>query len=213
MSRGVILLGSGGHAHVLVDALRLGADLRWLGILDADRALVGSTRFGLPVLGDDDALRDHSPEAVWLVNGLGSVRSTAERRRLFEQCKRAGFAFLSVVHPSAVIARDATLGEGVQIMAGVIVQAGASVGDDTILNTRASVDHDSCIGAHVHVAPGATLCGEVVVGDGAHVGAGATVLQGLTIGCGALVAAGAVVIRDVPPGATVMGVPARGVRR
>ncbi len=213
MSQPVILLGAGGHARVLVDALRLQADLRWRGILDPDPALVGATRFGLPVLGCDDALGDHPPAEVLLVNGLGSVRSTTERQRLFERCRLAGYGFLSVIHPSAVIARDVRLGEGVQLMAGAIVQAGASVGDDSILNTRASMDHDTHIGAHVHVAPGATLCGHVVVEDGVHVGAGATVLQHLRIGGGALVAAGAVVIRDVPPLATVMGVPARVVPR
>ncbi|MEE8535884.1 MAG: sugar acetyltransferase, partial [Kiloniellales bacterium] len=65
------------------------------------------------------------------------------------------------------------------------------------------------IGAHVHLAPGATLSGGVCVGRGAHIGTGATVIQGLTIGQGSLVAAGATVIESVPDHVSVSGVPAR----
>jgi acetyltransferase-like isoleucine patch superfamily enzyme len=83
------------------------------------------------------------------------------------------------------------------------------VGHNSIINTRASVDHDCVIGAHVHLAPGVTLSGGVTVGEGTHIGTGAVVIQGMTIGPRAIVGAGAVVVADVPAGAVVLGVPAR----
>jgi UDP-perosamine 4-acetyltransferase len=95
--------------------------------------------------------------------------------------------------------------EGVQVMAGAIVQPGVRVGANSVLNSRSSVDHDCVIGSHVHVAPGAVLCGSVVVGDHAFVGAGATVIQGVHIGAGAVIGAGVVVIRNVAKGAVVYG--------
>jgi acetyltransferase-like isoleucine patch superfamily enzyme len=85
----------------------------------------------------------------------------------------------------------------------------ASVGAYSIINTSAVADHDDQLGKGVHLMPGATLCGEIVVEDFATIGANATVLPRLRIGSGAFVGAGAVVTRDVPPGATVVGVPAR----
>jgi len=90
-----------------------------------------------------------------------------------------------------------------------VVQPAVRVGENTILNTRCSVDHDCVIGAHSHIAPGAILCGSVRVGSGTHVGAGAVVIEGLRIGDAVVIGAGAVVIADVPDGATVVGVPAR----
>jgi len=97
-------------------------------------------------------------------------------------------------------------------MAGAVVQAGCRIGENVIVNTRASIDHDCDIEAHAHVAPGAVLSGCVHVGERAHIGAGATVIQGLTIGAGAIVGAGAVVVDGIPDGVTVVGVPARILR-
>jgi serine acetyltransferase len=86
------------------------------------------------------------------------------------------------------------------------------IGNDAIVNHAANVDHECCIDEGVHIAPGAVLCGCVTVGRDAFIGAAATVLPRLSIGAGATVGAGAVVTRDVPPGTTVVGVPARRLR-
>ncbi len=94
-------------------------------------------------------------------------------------------------------------------MAGAVLQTGCRMGENVIINTRASVDHDCIIACHTHVSPGAVLCGNVQVGQGSHIGAGATVIQGVRIACNGMVAAGAVVIRDIPEGVTVAGVPAK----
>jgi len=75
-------------------------------------------------------------------------------------------------------------------MAGVVIQPGCAIGENSIINTRAGVDHDCRIGHDVHVAPGATLCGTVTVEDGAFIGAGATVIQGLRVGARAVVECG-----------------------
>jgi UDP-perosamine 4-acetyltransferase len=181
----------------------LGADV--LGYTDPeDRGPV----LGLPHLGDDEVLADYGTDEVAVALGAGSTGSTDFRRRLYAQTVEAGYRFPPILHPRAVIAPEATVGRGVQVAAGAVVQPGATLGDNVLVNTRASVDHDCRIGAHAHVAPGATLSGDVVLGEGVHVGTGASVIQGVTVGAGSIVGAGAVVLRDVPPGTTVVGVPA-----
>ena len=202
----ILILGAGGHAKVLIDALRSSSGVI-LGIVDPSSSV--REVLGIPVIGDDSVVEKYAPGEIELVNALGSVCSTKARRALFEKFARAGYKFASVIHPSAVIAADVCLGEGVQVMAGAVIQTGSTIGDNTILNTRACVDHDCEIGAHVHVAPGVTLSGGVRVHDNAHIGCGAVVIQGVEVGASSLVGAGSVVIHAVPPNIRVAGVPAR----
>jgi sugar O-acyltransferase (sialic acid O-acetyltransferase NeuD family) len=206
----VIVLAAGGHAKVLIDALKL-MQAQVLGIVDADPAKSGQLILGVPVLGGDDEVGKHRTDMICLVNGLGSVRGTASRLALFERFHNNGYRFASVIHPSAILSSEVAMCEGVQIMAGAVVQNGCSLGANAIINTRVALDHDCRIGDHVHVAPGATLSGGVEVGNGSHIGTGATIIQGIRIGSNCLVGAGAVVIRDVPDGATVLGVPAKEI--
>ena len=205
-----ILIGAGGHAGVLADALAaIGAPVA--GLVTPDVALHGAERHGLRVLGDDESVLRFAPEEVVLVNAIGSVGDTTLRRNAYQRFKSRGYTFLTLVHPSATISPGARLGEGVQVLARAVVQHGAVLGDNCLVNSGAIVEHDCTLGSDVHLATGAILCGSVDVGEGAHVGAGAVVIQGLSLGRGCTIAAGAAVIRDVRPNVTVAGVPAREV--
>jgi UDP-perosamine 4-acetyltransferase len=208
----VIILGAGGHAKVLIDALRL-QSVELLGVTDAAAEKIGQMLLGVPVIGGDAEVNQYSAEKIRLVNGVGSVRVNTLRRQLFEQFKNEGYQFASVIHPSVIIACDVELSEGVQIMAGAVLQAGCRIGKNVVINTRATVDHDCQIGDHVHIASGATLSGGVEIGANSHVGAGATVIQCIRVGCNSIVAAGATVIRDVPDNVTVAGVPAKEINQ
>lgn len=211
MSLPVIVLGAGGHAKVLVDTLQRSGQTV-LGLADANAALRGSRVLDVEVLGGDEFVLQHRPDAVLLVNGIGSVDSMQLRSSVYDRFKQQGYEFATVIHPSAAIGSEVALGEGVQVLAGAVIQPGTIIGEDSILNTRASVDHDCRIGAHVHLAPGVVVSGGVTIGDGTHIGTGATVIQGVTIGAGCLVAAGAVVIADVSAQSRVAGVPARKLK-
>lgn len=209
MSMAFIIIGSGGHAKVLIEAL-LASSAVIKGIVDSNPMLAGSRILGVPVLGGDDVVVEFTPSQIQLVNGVGSIGLPNLRQRLYERFKILGYDFATVIHPSAVVTSDVILGEGSQVMAGAVIQPGSHIGCNTIINTRASVDHDCIIGDHVHISPGVTLSGGVDIGAGSHIGTGATLIQGISIGCGCLVAAGAVVVKDITDGAMVRGVPARG---
>lgn len=203
----IIVIGAGGHAKVVIDALKKsGAEIQ--GVAEIDPGKAGGSLLGAPII-DERVL--HEPEAVALANGIGSVKDTKTRRKAFLRLKEKGYRFQTVIHPSAVIGEDVVIGEGAQIMAGAVIQPGTRIGADSIVNTRASVDHDCRIGDHVHIAPGAALSGSVMVGEGCHVGVGATVMQGLNIGANSVIGAGAVVVHDVAEAIAVSGVPAREI--
>lgn len=211
----VIVIGAGGHARVVADAL-LASGRTVLGFTDVDAARHGQTLLGLPVLGGDEALAGWSPNAVELANGLGTVTVPAPglalpRQRVQQQLAAAGWRFVTVRHPSAVVSPFAGLATGVQVMAGAVVQAGARVGEGSLVNTGALIDHDVQVGAYCHVAPGAVVCGDVCIGAGCHIGAGAVLRQGVALGDQVLVGAGAVVLKAVAGPAVVAGVPARAL--
>jgi len=209
MRKPVVILGGGGHARVVLDTLRR-LDIEVVGLVGPEPP---RWRDSVPYLGDDDALRAFEPSTVRLVNGLGSIGRTRRRQDLFSRFKSAGFSFETLVDPTALVSPSAELGEGVQVLAAAVVQAGVRIAANSIVNTGAIVEHDTIIGEHGHVAPRAVLSGGIEVGNGSHIGVGATVIQGIVLGDDVVVAAGAVVIRNVESGATVAGVPARIISR
>ena len=207
----VLLLGAGGHGQVVADVIRAqeaaGEDIRFLGYCD-DRADTLRDGLGKEMLGTlaDSGTIQH--DALIVTIGDNSVRN-----RIFDQANIRGARIAIAKHPSAIVAPDARVHEGSMICAGVVINTQAVIGANSIINTAASVDHHCRIGDHVHVAPGVRLGGDVDVGEGALIGIGAVVLPGKKIGAWAVVGAGAVVIDDVAPKATVVGVPARPIRR
>ena len=205
----VIIIGGGGHAKVVADVLRL-QGFHILGFTDIDDTCHSLTS-AISYLGDDTIINQYRPEEVLLANGLGSTKTTIARRNIYDVFTKQGYSFASCIHPSAIIAIDAKMGEGTQIMAGVVIQPGSVIGRNVIINTRASIDHDCIIGDHVHVAPGVTLSGGVRIGAGAHIGTGATVIQGVAIGENSMIGAGSAVLTDVAAGSVVVGIPAKEV--
>ena len=215
MSLPVIIIGAGGHAAVVADAL-LASGARVLGFTDRDPASHGSSRCGLPVLGDDTVLGRHTPQTVALANGIGGVGARAGdalRREVHRALAGRGWRFVGMRHPSAIVSPFARLGGAVQLHAGSIVQPDAEVGEGCIVNTGAVIEHDAQIGAWCHVAPGALVCGNVSIGARCHIGAGAIVRQGIRLADDTVVGAGAVVVEDCPTGCVLVGVPARRMER
>lgn len=203
----VVLLGAGGHARSILGLLKT-LNKRILGCIAPVEPAEDWPK-DCRWLGDDNLLDSLDSSQLVLVNGLGSVGSTALRREVFDKARARGFRLLTLLHPSVILADDVVLKESSQVLAGAVLQAGAVVLENALLNTGCVVDHNCVVGAHAHIAPGATLSGNVRVGTGAHIGAAAVVIQGVSVGSGAIVGAGAVVTKDVPDGATVVGNPAR----
>lgn len=104
-----------------------------------------------------------------------------------------------------LIESDVVLGNRVTVKSGVQLWDGLRVGDDVFIGPNATFANDMF--PRSKKTPQKFL--QTVLEAGSSIGANATILPGITIGRNAMVAAGAVVIKDVPPGATVVGNPAR----
>ena len=175
-----IVLGLGGHARMVAAIVRR-----------AHGATAGII-----------AYEDQPPAAAVLLNGVGNAPKVgdpglAQRAATYELHKAR---MRNVIDPSAIL-----LGvcDG-DLFPGAIVNAGAHVDVNAIINTGAIVEHDCVIGRHSHVGPGAVLCGNVRVGEKTHIGARAVIKQGVRIGSGCVVAMGAIVRADLPDGTTLL---------
>jgi UDP-perosamine 4-acetyltransferase len=210
----VVVIGAGGHARSVIDALRSEGRHEPVACTDPQPELRGSRVDDVPVVGDDEHLEALRSEGVTgAALGVGGIGDNGPRARLFELARGLGFELPPVVHPSAAVSARASLSDGAVVLANAAVGPGAVVGRNAIVNNGAVVEHDVTLGDHVHVASGAVLGGAARAGESAHIGLGAAVLQGVEVGSGSVVAAGAVVVHDVPARTVVAGVPAHPLRR
>lgn len=197
--KNVIIVGAGGHARVIADIVRCRGD-RVLGFLD-DHTQAGTQ--DIPVLG---TLKDYVnyPDACFIV-GIGNA---AIRRKVAQSM--AGVAWYTAIHPSAVVSgMNVSIGQGTAVMAGAVINTGATIGEHCIINTASVVEHDNAIGEFSHISVGVKLAGTVTVGADTWVGIGAVVSNNLNICGGCTIGAGAVVVRSIPEPGTYVGVPAR----
>jgi sugar O-acyltransferase (sialic acid O-acetyltransferase NeuD family) len=135
------------------------------------------------------------------------------RFKTHEALRGAGLAPLSIISDYGIVEASAEYGAGLLAMPGSIVHKFSRLGEQCIVNSNATIDHECLIGNGVHVMGGATLAGRVTIEDFVTVGLNATILPDLSVGEGAYVGAGAVVTKDVAPLSVVVGVPAIKLRQ
>ncbi len=210
--RNLVVVGASGHCKVVLDAVEKSDSFRVMGLLDAG-GTPGAEWFGYRILGAEDRL----PELVASENVESYVVAVGDnwtRRRiaLSMESIAPGLPMAAVVHPSAQIARGARIEEGAVVLAGAVIGSDARVGRGCIVNTRASLDHDSVMEEFASLAPGVTVGGNVRIGVCSAVSIGAQVIHGVHIGNHTVIGAGATVLRDFPDHCMAWGTPARVIR-
>lgn len=208
-----MIIGSGGHARSVLDALLASGSNDVVGFIDVNPDRKGAAFLDVKVLGGEEQLpgllASGVHAAVIGIGGIGGIGDNAARERVLIKTAASGFRIEGVVHPSAVISPYASVDPTAQILAGACIGPLSSVARGVIVNTGAIVEHDCLIGEFAHLASGAILGGGVTVGCHAHLGSGAIVRQSLFVGDSAIIGAGSVVTKNVTHGDIVAGVPAK----
>lgn len=208
----IVIIGSSGHAKVVIDVVERQGKHHIVGLIDAFRTR-GEETMGYRVLGAEADLpvlaEQHALGGVLVAIGDNHVRArvTAGVAAL---C--ADLRFITAVHPQASVARGVRIGAGSVLMAGAVVNPGCEMGPGCIVNTRASLDHDSVMDAFSSLAPAAATGGNCHLGSCSALGMGGLLLQRMRIGAHSVVGAGAVVTRSVPDMCVSYGAPARVIR-
>jgi len=198
----LIIIGAGGHAKMISNILTESGE-KILGYVDPNME-AGSNFFGSVILGSDSSIYDYHKDEIFLVNGIGALPNDKLRWNLASKMQLKGYKFLSVIHPSSIIASNVVLGEGVQVMAGAILQTGVKVGNNSIINTGAIVDHDSFVAENCHLAPGVVCSGGVIINKKSYIGAGASIIQNIIIGENVVIASGSNIYKNVPKNVTLI---------
>ena len=205
----LLIFGASGHGKVVGDCAIAAAGWGELRYFD-DRWPMLGTCGPWSVAGTGEAFFAEAGAGGQAFVAIGNV---VTRLAWLHRLQAAGISVATVIHSHSVISPHAVIGEGGLVVAGAVVNIDARLGLGCIINTAATVDHDCLLGDGVHVCPGAHLAGDVQVGESSWLGIGCAVRQGIRIGSGVTVGAGAVVVADVPDGLTVVGVPARPLKK
>lgn len=216
MRRHLVLVGAGGLGREIADLFRHAAPThhtnlhRIIGFVDDDHELLATSYAGIEVVGTTRWLEQHRDPEV--VVSIAHPRRVRDRLDLAHRLEIDPDRFATLVHPTATLGAEVTLGFGTVVHPHVIVTTGVQVGRHVQILPGAIVSHDVVLADGTTVGSGVRLAGSVVCEEAVYLGAGAMVREGVRLGAGSTIAMGAVVLDDVEPDTIVAGVPARVLR-
>ena len=203
MKKKMIVVGSGTHSEVVLDIIEKCNEYEVVGLIDDNNREI----FGYKVIGDDNSLIKLYEDGVRFA--FIAIGENLVREKLFYKLIEIGYEIINVISDKAIISSHASIGKGVLVMPGGIINCCAQIGNGVIINTNSSVDHDCTIGDFVHIAPGSSIAGTTFIGKRSFVGVGSSIKDKITIGNDVIIGAGSVVINDIESYKKVYGVPAK----
>jgi sugar O-acyltransferase (sialic acid O-acetyltransferase NeuD family) len=209
----IVIIGSSGHAKVIIDIVQREGKYNIVGLLDRYRKIDEQT-LGYRVLGTEEDLpvlmNVHSLKGAIVAIGDNFIRSK-EAARVREILPE--LPFVCAIHPRASIATDVSIGEGTVIMAGACINPCSSVGRFCILNTNSSLDHDSTMDDFASLAPGVTTGSNCRIGAYSAISIGAVLIHGVHIGEQSVIGAASLVTKPIESFVVAYGTPARAIRK
>tara|TARA_B110000495_G_C22986362_1_gene580352 strand:- start:920 stop:1558 length:639 start_codon:yes stop_codon:yes gene_type:complete len=205
----VIIIGSGGHAKIILDIIELENKYEIFGVVTNDKI---ENFYGYKVLGNDQILHEVKESGIWNVAiGIGGFTDNLLRERIFNKMIYLGFNVVNAIHPSAIISKTAELGKGVVLFAGVIINSEVKIFDNCIVATGSSIDHETTIENHCLISAGVTIGANVLIRKNVLCALGVKVISQIEIGEEILIGAGAVVVKSIYEKGCYLGVPARKI--
>ena len=194
----IAIIGSGGHAKIIVDILNELNTYNIIGFYDDN---IKSQLYDLNHLGKTDKI-DKSINYFIIAIGNNNIR-----KQIYD--KNKDLSYPNLIHPKSIISKNSKLGIGNVICAGAVIQTDVIIGNHCIINTNSSIDHESIIKDYCSVCPGVVICGNVKIDELTFIGANSTIIQCLTIGNNCIIGSASNIIKNVDNNNKIVGNPSR----
>jgi sugar O-acyltransferase (sialic acid O-acetyltransferase NeuD family) len=210
--RNIVLFGGGLHAKCVIDIVLKEKNYNIIGIVDS-KLNIGDDVFGFRVIGRQCEI-GQLVEQYEIYGGIIAIGDNWSRQIVYQDVLsfKPDFIFINAIHPSTIIGIDVTLGKGVVVMAGCVLNPSCRVGDFGFLATGAQLEHDSEMHEFSSISAGSITGGKVVIGRLSAIALGVTILDRITIGSNTVVGSGAIVTKNLPNNVLAYGAPAKIIR-
>lgn len=203
----IIIIGARGHARSLAESAASAGYQVSAFIDEVNTVRLNEHWHGIPIFDSLGDLGDLTGKVIAV--GIGDNEG---RRAVFLKLRKLGLQddrFPTIIHSSANVSRFASMGLGAQALQGACVGSGVTIEKLGVVNTNASIDHDSYLGAFSRINPGAVVAGGVRIGEGTTIGMNASIMEGVRIGNDVTIGANSFVNQDIPDGVRAFGIPAK----
>lgn len=208
----IVIIGARfeGHAGVVEGIISSSTNFSVYCYLDDNPSLINKTHKGKPVLGSGDKLPELYTKKK-IRHAVVALSDNEVREDYIRKLTEIGYEVPNIIHKSAVIAQDASLGKGCVIAPGAVIVNGVKIGDGVTVNTCATIDHNCVLEGFDNISPGTHFSGRVYVEKYVFMGTGTIIIPDIKIGHHSYIGAGSVVIKNVPPNSKIAGVPAKNI--
>ena len=177
----IILIGAGGHAHSCIDVIEQQNKYHIAGLVGMPHEM-HDNHLGYQVIATDDDLPELFKQYKHALVTVGQIKSPVIRVQLFQRLFGLGFTMPIVISPLAYVSRHAVVGDGTIVMHGALINAGARVGINCIINTNALVEHDAAVGDHCHISTGSIVNGGTIIQQKTFIGSNAMISNNIEVG-------------------------------
>lgn len=203
--KNLIFIGAGGHAKSVADSINK-LEYELCGFIDSNKK---GTHMGLPIWGAELEDIPNYEEYSYFV----SIGDVGYRKQWFDRLRERRLSIINIIDSSAIISASAKMGIGNFIGKMAVINADAEIGNNNVINTKALIEHECKVGDHNHLSTNSVINGNVIVGNSVFLGSSSVCNGQLKIGSNAIIGSGSVIIKDIPEKVTVVGVPARVIKR
>lgn len=188
----ILIIGGGGHCKSVIDVIESTGKYKIYGIIDI-KEKVGQKVLDYKIIGTDDDLEKYRNDIELAFIAIGFINSVELRIKIYNKLKQLNFKLPVIISPLAYVSKHSFIDEGTIVMHYAVINAGAKVGKNCIINTKSIIEHDAIIEDFCHISTGAIINGGVIVGKSSFIGSNATTKQYIKIPEHSFIKAGTVV--------------------